>query len=621
MKYPSFFFVNLVSSIHEETDENLDRSSLLLQPRHGASYNSTTSADPNPLFGGSFPTAYLAFGLVAIALFVLVVSFVLLRIFVRNRRLRRMGIYPEGPIDRFLGGTIREYEDTLAPPRLWEAKIADVYTDHDGSTDVKTEKGTSSWESRAGGNATMQRGWDGLMPISAALPPNLYPIIFENTDQQTVNTTEGSNTYPPNNPASRIALHMPQFLRRHTGEGGDGTLQNSTATPAAAAAISSNGHVGISEPTSAVTSAHGDRNDERLAASVNVTVLIAMPSPRTVLPSSRRGVSSLTTKTGPIAKDPLQEMPEDRDIDADASSLKGKAKRAPSLRSVKSTMSTKSVAEARRGAFFAQDKEDDAKSHPSMPATESATAPAYDSDEEEKELPELMFGTASVPIFTRSLASAAAPRGYLGSSTTGGRLSQPNRSDILSLVAAASRAREKKAEAEKAAEEKAKKQEETEARRSVAETSIEGEGRSAITPTLGSQDRSTDTQAPLGDVATRMMRQHNVNEGFEMTDLRSSNLDSRAGESSAHRSGLGAEGGYDLPTPSTTDPLLFRMGSTAGANTPNTQGNDYKGAYPPLTPAGEATTPISSVPLAFFDEGRYSNTSFHTGTDGEGAKR
>ncbi len=80
--------------------------------------------------GTNLPVTFIGVAFAAIALFILVVAFVLLRIFIRNRRLRRLGIYVEDdwPRNRFVGGSAPRVvpEDQLAPPKLWEAKIADL---------------------------------------------------------------------------------------------------------------------------------------------------------------------------------------------------------------------------------------------------------------------------------------------------------------------------------------------------------------------------------------------------------------------------------------------------------------------------------------------------------------
>lgn len=485
---------------------------LSIQPRQQTGQNNSTSSSQNANnspFGGSFPVPYLAFGLAAIALFVLVVAFVLLRIFVRNRRLRRMGIYPEGPIDRLLGGSVREYEDNLAAPRLWEAKIAEV-----GAGGAVSEKATFA----DGEGKSKLRGWDALMPVSAALPPYLYPIIYDATDHGK-NASDPPPTYPPppQTHPSIIGRHMPQFLRRQTGEGGEVGLDSSLSTSAVPASATQE------HPSAAATmGGNVEKGEDKVAASVNVTVLIAMPSSRTVFPSSRRLASS-TSNASIVKSRPgitsstskLQEVEENKDVDQDESSIKGKAKRAPSLRSFKSFTSTKSVAEARREAFFNQANRDEQNDSITQLPVLNTQAPAY--EEEEEELPELMFGTASVPIYNRL------PTGT--STNTSSRMIQPDRFDILALVSAACKARERKAQMDKVAVQKSTKGDEVDLdanRQSVAETSLDGEGASAIAN--GQNERSTDDddgtiQTPLGDVTTRMLQSHNVQQEYEMSDM------------------------------------------------------------------------------------------------------
>jgi hypothetical protein len=126
---------------------------------------STTSSDdggPTSVFAGlsgtNLPIPFIGFSLAAIALFIVVVAFVLLRIFLRNRRLRRLGIFVEDDFfpGRFMGAPSRVIEDTLPPPKLWEAKIADV------------RKAPPSYHSAAGWGDDMKEKdrvhtWDSLM--------------------------------------------------------------------------------------------------------------------------------------------------------------------------------------------------------------------------------------------------------------------------------------------------------------------------------------------------------------------------------------------------------------------------------------------------------------------------
>jgi hypothetical protein len=505
------------------THTSLDsKSSLFLQPRQIFGNNTVNPAN-NPFNNGGFPVPYLAFGIAAIALFVLVVAFVLLRIFVRNRRLRRMGIYPEGPIDRLLGGNFREFDDNLPPPRLWEAKITDIGAGMTEKHGLDGEKANSI--------DTKGYGWDALMPVSAALPPNLYPIIFQADQKNHSSSFEPPSTYPPppsNQHTARLGRHMPQFLRRQTGDAADPINGATNAPPSATTA---------DFPTASASNA--EKAEEKLAASVNVTVLIAMPSSRTIFPSSRRVASSMSNNgTDPLRQPSatlsttdtkLPEVEEDVTLDQDESSMKGKARKAPSLRSVKSTASLKSVAETRREAFFNQITKDDAGKDIPSENIVATPAPAY--EEEEEELPELMFGTASVPIFTHLATNTTSRRQSL---TPSSHVMQPNRSDILGLVAAANKARERKTEVDAAAAGAKTKKQQDEAdlevnRLSVAETSLDGEARTGL------NDRSEDDalQTPMAD--------QNPGQQFEMTTMGPS-------RSSYYST--------EMPTPSTPTPLL-----------------------------------------------------------------
>ncbi|UZJ56774.1 hypothetical protein CBS101457_006094 [Exobasidium rhododendri] len=559
--------------------------------------NNTSNAQPSPTNGNDrqgAPLSVFTF-IIAIALFILVVSFVLLRIFLRNRRLRRLGIYPEGPIDRLLGGTIREHEDTLAPPRLWEAKIADV---RGGSAEEDFRAEKSALGGGVGAGDVKQNGWDALMPVSAALPPNLYPIIYDTTDSSH-NPTDGPPTYPPPNyQHARIGRHMPQFLRRQTGEGEGG---NTAAAQSTGSNVPASGIVN-DEFSSPIISSTGERTQEKLAASVNITVLIAMPSPKTVFPSGRRTGSQQTKVSQRNARQnstsmesKLEEVQEGGD-DQDGSSVKGKAKRAASLRSVKSTVSTHSVAEARREAFFNQVKKDDESSLPI-----SNEAPPYREESyDDEELPELMFGTASVPIFARSSAGDLHQQNRVPLT----KLTQPTRADILSLMSSAAQAKEDKADVALAAAKKLKKQEDGDLegnRRSMADTSIEGEGMSSF---LGnSHDRSADEshQPHLGDVATRMMRSSNEGDDLEMNDMGSSRNERKIRRS------------VEVNTPNTMEPLMLRATSPGRNETPTRE--YFSGRYNAGTPSSDLMTPSSSMPLTATESQPFSMTSWHTGIE------
>lgn len=483
----------------------------------------TTQQSPttSPNSQGAPPLSVFTF-IIAIALFVLVVSFVLLRIFVRNRRLRRLGIYPESPIERLLGGAPREYEDNLPPPKLWDAKIADISAHNQGAL-ARAEK---SWlGGGVGAGEVKDHGWDALMPVAAALPPSLYPIIYAQDTASASNT--GNAALAPTGPNSATALgagrfgrRMPNFLRRSTNEAAteaDAEAVNGTSTNAQA----DSGEVaGIAQTNNTTDKQNNDtgNQDEKLSASVNITVLIAMPSPSTVFPTvhkpnnnsvaslrhsaSRLGNGSATMLPSTSKIDEVQE-----DADMDALSDKGKAKKAPSIRSVRSVSTIKSLGDARREAFFADAAQrssiDREVSKPQEQQTE--TQNAYDYDEEE-ELPELVFGTASVPLYSRIVS---------GKQTQGvpSTLIPPTKDEIMSLMSTVAEARTRKVQPAGKADQKSEEAENN--RRSVAGTSLEG-GMSNL-----------EEQNGLGDVVTRMMRTnngvHSSSEAYEMDTMRREN--------------------------------------------------------------------------------------------------
>ncbi len=353
----------------------------------------------------------------------------------RNRRLRRLGLLPDGPFDRLLGPT-REIEDTLPPPKLLEARIAHDFRPTALDADVKA------------------RGWDAVMPISAAVPPVLYSDLFPNNakskgqDNNTNNIANGqapgegqtadgtaSHSYPPTSASSgRLTrrLHVPSFLRRngdasHASEGADGSS-----------------HGALNESGAGVADGDSKRAlpDSSTPASVNVTVLIAMPSQRTVFPSAHLSNNASALKSQRSLKlDPAASAKID-EVEEGAGDASRSLRRTASIKSFRTAASAKSIGDARREAFFNKMNED-----------EGNTANAADihnthlDDEDEEELPELVFGTASVPIFTRIHGSAAGREPFAGTSEA----YQPLRSELMRLVTNAHEARERKAAMEAAA--------------------------------------------------------------------------------------------------------------------------------------------------------------------------
>lgn len=81
-----------------------------------------------------------------------------------------MGLLPTGPIDRLMGN-VREVDDPLTPPKLWDAKIADLKTFKD---DKNFGPGPGSPNSGWGGRAEQEKsakpqGWAGLMVSAKSL--------------------------------------------------------------------------------------------------------------------------------------------------------------------------------------------------------------------------------------------------------------------------------------------------------------------------------------------------------------------------------------------------------------------------------------------------------------------
>jgi len=233
-----------------------------------------------------------------------------------------------------------------------------------------------------------------------------------------------------------------------------------------------------------------------MAASVNITVLIAMPSSKTVFPSQKRVTNAVSTSSmrSPLrSAAPNANIPQvdEADEDADGSVEKGKMRRTPSMRSVRTVGSVKSVAEARRQAFFGQD------------AAEKAEETIKDADVEieEEELPELVFGTASVPVFKRIAGQGSffAPSG---------ELVHPTKADLLQLLADARTARERKVQAD--AMLKGTKPPSQDAPEPITSIVTSPSGAEGID--VESQDHRASTASSshpvLGDVVSRMMHQN-----------------------------------------------------------------------------------------------------------------
>ncbi|KAK0525641.1 hypothetical protein OC834_005093 [Tilletia horrida] len=450
---------------------------------------SQNPGDPNSRPG----TALSVFTfIIAIALFVLVVAFVLLRIFVRNRRLRRLGLLPGDLSGSRIVGPAREIEDTLVPPKLWEAKIADL-------EEVQKLKAA-----RASPNEKVQ-DWDGIMPIAAAFPTHLYVSLVPDGSKAedilngaTAPMTETGGNQPAAEGGARSAARrgLGRFLRKSEGVTTDSNLWSATGSDPLNHPQGGPGNGGLASDEAALAA----RNDVPMPAAVNVTVLIAMPSPKTVVPSvklpkSKKSMVSFVSAASAskpslipaqLSTTKVYEVDEEYTLDD-----KGKTRRTPSVRSVRTAASATSFAEARREAFFKSEAghDDGDGEGDAMPTADQRSEYGYDrEDDEEEELPELMFGTASVPMYRDWAATAADPFYSSSSATrTAGPSSAatttappvpvpvpedliiPTRGDLLRLLATARQVKErKKLVAATAALEEAKT--------SLGEDGAEGEG-------------------------------------------------------------------------------------------------------------------------------------------------
>ncbi len=314
-------------------------------------------------------------------------------------------------------------------------------------------------------------------PVAAALPPNLYPILFEPKDKDGKPTLAGT-AKPQDTRGGRLGRILHRGRAGSTGETPEGENADASESPVDSKAAAEKA-AEAAEPT---------------AASVNITVLIAMPSAKTVFPSKKRAPASRIPLRG-VMQPQLDELDEET---ADGSMEKGKMRRAPSLRSIRTAASAKSLAEARREAYFGQDAAEAAQQAQEETGGLAAT---NDEDGEEEELPELVFGTASVPILKRPATGAQVS--FFNRQV---ELVHPTRGDLHDLIHSAKTARERKAVAD--ASRKA-----AEARKGTGQES--GSANAADIATGSNVDLeaqrvervSTSSSSPIsgGDVVSRMI--------------------------------------------------------------------------------------------------------------------
>lgn len=420
--------------------------------------------------GGSGTNPSIFTFVVAIALFAVVVGFIILRLIYRRRTGRGFwgpsrsdawetatDVSMGGPTGRGTnfgaGGASAGYrsatvttDDPLKPPKLWDAKVADY--DTLASLGYAHSSASGRDEKDSSKNA-----WDRIMPVAAALPPQLYPVLFADHDEKDTDQTIAATG------KGEIRRRIKSF--RNHGSG--------TATTEAA-----NGTNGQE-----IHDGEADGGNEATPANVNVTVLIAMPNASTMVPSnpSSKPVPGSRVQTLQ-AQEGVAHGPEASKMARHASIQSKRSAR--SIRSVRTTASARSVASARRSAFFgpdydatldpSNDKDDKNKNKMRVELVDAETTgrlsdagssseeEAHDKDDEDEDenpemeeaLPELMFGTASVPIYTLQSASSSkgAPSRHGSGVYTGGFTysprSHPTRNDLLALLARAEEIRENK---------------------------------------------------------------------------------------------------------------------------------------------------------------------------------
>ena len=393
------------------------------------------------------------------------------------------------------------------------------------------------------------------------MPPNLYPILFDpdkggasivglpqNGPADPTAMPNGHLEHAPvdsNEPAHRrLARRVPRLFRRGQSPSGAAGI-DAVAAEAPIMAGAENGPDAEAEASQEVEKEDPDALTPT-AASVNITVLIAMPSSKTIFPSQRRlnGQVSASTLRSPYLRHAASNIPkgvaEEAEEDEVANAEKGKMRRAPSLRSVRTVASTRSVAEARREAFFASQaaaEADDGASKMSAPQPTMRPMPVTHpldgalGEGEEEELPELVFGTASVPILKRVPHAIASNSFYFQARTTTptSELVHPTKADLRQLLANAKTAQERKLKAD--AEQKKEADSKLNASASVVTVGATANGGMGVGADSTRQQHGSDRRSSsqeegrasvassgqvaalgLGDVVHRMMQPHRAGE-------------------------------------------------------------------------------------------------------------
>lgn len=463
-------------------------------------------------------------------------------------------------MERYFGGALGGVpEDTLVPPKLWEASIVDVRK-------ASTGQGASTLSLGAKGSKT--HGWDALMPISAALPTSICASLN--------NGEKPGGPQKPNGPVTQDATAQAATTSQGLGKR-LGLFRRTTAE-----GPSTSGTAEASRDAAVVSDEKA--LDERVPANVNVTVLIAMPSPHTVFPGRaqrssaaatlRSPASQATFKTANLATThPVDEIEEDER----QAEEKGKTRalhRAPSISSV---ATRKSVRETRREAFFGEMPADAAEqAEAEVDLVRGGGGDGKDGaethyEDEDEELPELVFGTTSVPIYSRishsSPPAAGAPLslGHQYLQTPASELDHPHRKELLELIQRARAAQESKERAEvaKRAAEAAKQAEETNAANRASAAPTREDARASLANT--SIDATAPGQ-PEGDSSDGRARLEDAVAGTLQPRPSTASTDAfpagtRYGQSARPSLAL-AEAGTRRDSSRTVDPLLSRPPSS-----------------------------------------------------------
>ncbi|CAO1630496.1 unnamed protein product [Parajaminaea phylloscopi] len=222
--------------------------------------NTTQDGPPpqqNMMGQGGTPLSVFTF-VIAVALFALVISFVLFRTWRSRRRgLQFDGNHNPDSIARFLGLT-GKIEDHYVPPKLWEARFVPPPSNEKSQSQVQMDAKSM---------------WTNLMPLAASLPVSLYLETGAAADGDSKGTAATGRDTAGQGDSSAVAGTNGGAAKDGAKEEEDKQKKNNDKDP-----------------------------QEPMPGSVNVSVLIAMPSPpknKDALPELMLGTAAVPILVSP----------------------------------------------------------------------------------------------------------------------------------------------------------------------------------------------------------------------------------------------------------------------------------------------------------------------------------